>query len=258
MPVRPSLRAATSWASAPPTPQPFDLYGDAARFPPPATLSDARVAGALIDFGHGDGDGGSGIHLGAGLILTARHVIEKVGRSLPSRALPDARFAGRLAYDAMMPGRAVRFLPEPGSYNRYARSFQLDLLAARGDWALMEWNDASTQPGAALRIRKASTLAPGERVWVLGDNTAGRTRAATGVFDGIDGVTGKLRDAALEGGFSGSPVLDGAGRLVGILYGTTDDGTRRGYFVTAEAIAAEISASRTSDPALAKLLTRMA
>jgi len=155
-----------------------------------------------------------------GTLLTNRHVVRpETGGPQPTRI--GVQFAGS---PQVWPGRVVAISPEA------------DLAMLKVDNVLGE------VPTILGPNESADTLVPGTPVALLGFPLGGeppselgrategrplpRPLLTAGVFEGrSDGLLEILGYG--EEGASGSPVLDGSGRLVGVLFGGRNDGSRR-------------------------------
>jgi S1-C subfamily serine protease len=87
-------------------------------------------------------------------------------------------------------------------------------------------------------VRATGELQPGERVWIIGDKTGSSMRVSQGAFDSLDGNNAFIGNTVVEEGFSGSPVLDDYGRLVGIASAKLASGKL--YIVRTETIAKQL------------------
>lgn len=178
-----------------------------------------------------DGTGGSGIHLGNGYVLSARHVVRTFARIIQ----PEA--------SEMFVGDGERFLDEwqlvglPGR-GSYGNDGQFLAPTGRQDGSFNDFAlvHSPSQQGAkgVAGTRATSTLVAGERLYAIGDKTNGKTRVSELRFRELDDSEypgAALFDGAVELGFSGGPVVDTEGLLVGILFGESDGG---GVMVTME------------------------
>jgi len=162
--------------------------------------------------------GGSGVIVGRnGSILTNYHVIhDRNGR------LHDAFVIGRFSEQDKAPQLYCAGKP---SRSKLARELDLALIKCDLDLDGRSWSPAS---GAAtwptLPEAHAEDIKMGQRVWVLGypDVGGGGLTLSEGEAQGesgVDGAAGKdflKTDAAIRHGNSGGPVVDDAGRLIGI------------------------------------------
>lgn len=196
---------------------PLELYGPAvaaAGLPQFLQGPSPAVLRALFDFGGGNGLNGTGVHLGGGRLLTARHVaFQWMGDR--GVALTHDRFVGAHPFQ-LRTGWTVRVMPEAGSVTPSRRvSARPEDFGTWNDWALVQAspNDFAE---AVTTARSTRTLRPGEPVWVVGDGTGGRLRVTVGRVGEVRGSNIRLEQIAIEGGFSGSPAFDANGRLVGI------------------------------------------
>jgi S1-C subfamily serine protease len=162
--------------------------------------------------------GGSGVIVGRdGSILTNYHVThDKNGR------LHDVFVIGRFSEQDKAPQLYCAGKPSRGKLQR-----ELDLALIKCDLDLdgRSWNPTSGGAiWATLPQARTGDLKMGQRVWVLGypDVGGGGLTLSEGAalgWSGLDGAAGKdflKTDAAIRHGNSGGPVVDDAGRLVGI------------------------------------------
>ncbi|HEX4423549.1 MAG TPA: serine protease [Kofleriaceae bacterium] len=165
--------------------------------------------------------GGSGVIVGKdGSVLTNFHVIhDQHGR------LHDVFVIGRFSEQDKAPQLFCAGKPSRGKLQR-----ELDLALIKCDLDLdgRGWTPTSPAGGGAawptLALAKAAEVKMGQRIWVLGypDVGGGGLTLSEGEVEGwsgIDGAAGKdflKTDAAIRHGNSGGPVVDDAGRLVGI------------------------------------------
>ncbi len=178
--------------------------------------------------------GGTGAHLGGGYVLTNMHVV--AGQLDPS-LLPESTIFTRGGPSVAGGTWTVKALPERGSYVM-GRDHQIPAnvdTSRFNDFALVQVRRGARPAGAFKEIRKTADLKRGERLWILGDRTGGRIRVTTGVFAGLRGGRGVVKDVELEEGFSGSPALDAQGRWVGLIYAMNDGGN--GFLIPTERLA---------------------
>lgn len=170
-------------------------------------------------------DSGSGAHLGGGLVVTARHVIDQfLARDVFADLDAPEGWVGDQALPAGMQGWSneagwsVRGFPPKGKYDNSTRRVIMrdGDFGAFNDIALLR-SEAHGQRRGLPGIRATGDLAPGERLYIVGDLTAGRLRVTTGTLGEIAGNNAILENAKVEAGFSGSPVMDASGNLVGVL-----------------------------------------
>lgn len=162
--------------------------------------------------------GGSGVIVGKdGSILTNYHVIhDQRGR------LHDVFVIGRFSEQDKAPQLYCAGKP---SRSKLQRELDLALLKCDLDLDGRTWSptrSAATWP--VVPEAHAADIKMGQRIWVLGypDVGGGGLTLSEGDVEGwsgIDGAAGKdflKTDAAIRHGNSGGPVVDDAGRLVGI------------------------------------------
>lgn len=196
----------------------------------PSWLSKMAVESVVHDFGSGGGLNGTGVHLVGGLVLTAGHVAHQW---LPqSVRYSDKAFVGDVRMDH---GMNVRFLPEQGSFYGTSRPrFGPNKQGSWNDYAVLSIESKRTVAGIA-EVRATGSLSAGEPVWVLGKKTGASFLISEGTFGRVDGNNAIVENIAVAGGFSGGPVLDRNGALVGIAVAQMPDGNC--YLVTTETIA---------------------
>lgn len=209
-------------------------YGNTSAVPPWLDSS-VKLSEIVHDFGSGNGLNGTGVHLGRGFVLTAGHV---AAQWLPDDVrFQDEAYVGNATFDF---GWQVRFLPPRGSFYGAVRVVLGP--GSRGTWndyAILHADDKDGHQAVA-GIRKVSSLAPGEKLWAVGDNTGGAVRVSEGRFHSIDGNNAVANQIVVEGGFSGGPVLDSSGLLVGISVVRLANGDL--YMVTIDSVLKHISA----------------
>jgi hypothetical protein len=163
---------------------------------------------------------GTGISLGNGFVLTNRHVFQKMGTTLAEYAAPHfGPTPMPLAPGAEMDSDWT-LLGTPGAVKRTMDEEELGTIQ---DWTLLQKDSLKGRPAPAVSFRATEDLGPDEQVWFLGDRTEGKTRLSTGrLLNLYAGTNAKLVDAEGEGGFSGSPVIDAQGRIVGLVFAKVD------------------------------------
>jgi len=184
-------------------------YGYTPEFP--EWLDKIDVHQAVHDFGNGNGSNGSGVHIGRGFVITAGHV---AAQWLPEHIQFDDM--PQTVTAKMEPGMSVVFLPSRGSYPGGRRPhFSRNHDGSWNDFAILRI-DSRIGVQAIRKFRSAKTLRTGERLWVVGDKTGENVRISSGRFGRVSGNNAYVRDIVVEGGFSGGPVIDDAGNLIGI------------------------------------------
>lgn len=159
----------------------------------PSSLADlvSRAAPAVVTIESGVGLG-TGFFVSPTQVVTNHHVVQQ------STTVTLRLYGGQQAR-----GRVV------------ARSLEADLALVQSETALGEH--------PALLLRSIGGVRPGEEVLAIGSPALGRSALESSVTRGIisgirslEGVTVIQTDAALNPGNSGGPLVDMAGRVVGI------------------------------------------
>lgn len=224
-------------------------YGTTSSVPP--FLASTPVHEVVHDFGAGKGLAGTGVYLGNGLVLTAGHVAAQWFP--PGFGAKATAFVGSMACD---PHWTVRFLPPRGTFPGGKRVVLTQSMYGNfQDWAVLH-NERLAGARGVAGVRPTGSLRPGERVWVLGDKTWSEVRVSQGAFAELDGANLRITNIEVEGGFSGSPILDDQGRLVGIAVARFHDGDL--YAVRTEAIAEALQRYAPGSEAAKKLAPALA
>ena len=171
------------------------------------------------------GGHGTGVHVGGGMILTNRHVYTEIA----SLKANTDQFHGFSKIE-QAPGFKELFLiklPKPSAEDSaalasspgYMRNHRWNTIEKYNDWAVLY--DPQLKGLAAMQsFRNASTLKKDETLWVLGRPYGNQTgQIAAGTFEADLGNVSVIKDTDLMGGFSGSPVVDSAGQIVGLIFG---------------------------------------
>jgi len=139
---------------------------------------------------------GTGVVIGDGLILTAKHLVEPLQGN-------DA-FACVMLKDGAV-GNVVGWAVDPVA----------DIAVIRVDM---------NTPCAAV-IAEYNYLKPGDQVWAIGNPLGNKWVVSTGIVSCVYDFNGKLgsfmTDAPLNPGNSGSPIFDQRGNVVGIAIAVT-------------------------------------
>ncbi len=172
-----------------------------------------RAVGGVAALWRADGKDtiGTGFVVGPRLLATCDHVVEALASPGGARAV--------FGYEHQRPATAIKI---EGVVQRFARPLDIAILRLSRDppGAPLRWSAEAVAPGSPLMVTGHPTL-PGD------PNGAGPVTRI--VFDGVSDVLraapGQLvgdRDGALQhdaatlGGNSGSPILDPAGRVMGV------------------------------------------
>jgi S1-C subfamily serine protease len=176
--------------------------------------------------------GGSGIVVGHdGSILTNYHVVhDKDGR------LHDVFVIGRFSAPDQAPQLMCAGRP---SRSKLQRDFDLALVKCDLDLDGRAWDATRAAPWATLPDASPRDIHVGQRVWVLGfpDVGGGGLTLYQGQVEGWDGdasvpgVDFIKTDAPITNGNSGGPVVDDAGRLIGVASAYRTKVTATGNFV---------------------------
>jgi S1-C subfamily serine protease len=157
---------------------------------------------------------GTAVSIGDGTLLTSRHVVAPEGRGEGERLA--VQFAGstqvwRADLLDVHPGVDLAWIRPDGIVGEIP---SLDAFNPRVD---------TLAPGSPMAIVGFSL---GGRAQVVADGSRPRAIVSTGVLVGSTVDELRIRGYGAEGA-SGSPVVDRDGRLVGVVYGGTDEGGQR-------------------------------
>ncbi len=203
-----------------------------------AAANQAAVVFLVVEFPDSSRESGTGFNiLESGLIVTNRHVIQK----------PDGVRAQRIA---------VAFDGTSGEWKRAS----IEVVSETDELAFLRITTPGTYPVVAGVARDAGAVRVGSPVAILGyplgTGTAGmqgsintlRPSASLSVGTVSKLVPGTMQlDAFAAQGSSGSPVFDGRGNVVGVIYGgATESGGRIVYAVPTVRLAAQIPADAVS------------
>lgn len=203
-----------------------------------ATANQAAVVFLVVEFPDSSRSTGTGFNiLPSGLIVTNRHVIQS----------PDGTRAQRIA---------VAFDGTSGEWKRAS----IEVVSENDELAFLRITTPGTYPVVAGIARDGGTARVGAPVAIfgypLGTGTAGmqgsintvRPSASLSVGTVSKLVTETMQlDAFAAQGSSGSPVFDGRGFVVGVIYGgATESGGRIVYAVPTARLSAQIPADARS------------
>ncbi len=209
-------------------------------------LTTPGFAQTLWDFGARSGVPGTGAHIGGGYLITARHVVE-TWRD-PRLWTRKRGSSGHERFERYRVGWSIRYVPAPGRFTGGARAQLREGDGGRwNDWAMLHADELASLP--ALSLRRTSSVTPGEPVWAVGDFNGSSWRVVAGTFGGLEGVNAWANDCEAESGFSGSPLIDAKGRIVGV---TSAMGVLGGrcYLVGTDIILDRLARARRFDPSL--------
>ncbi|MBN2358343.1 MAG: trypsin-like peptidase domain-containing protein [Deltaproteobacteria bacterium] len=194
----------------------------------------------------------SSVHLGGGLVLTARHVLEVLRGQRLGDTAGDGAFAGRDPFSTGGRTLALRVLPEAGSYDVGAfTAVPKDSFGTYHDWALLQIEDWAGRSGLG-RLRATRDVKRGETLWVVGDaHNDGSLEVAAGKYLGAYQANAFIAGMESLPGQSGGPVLDGEGNVVGIVYaGGRLNGEAGAMIITTESIVEAVRDAREQDATL--------
>ena len=182
---------------------------------------------------------GSGVHIGGGIVLTNRHVYTE----LASIQAKNTNFHG-LEKLELLSNKNIYLveLPTPSSEDSAALAKKpgsmimiWGLVDKYNDWAVLYDSQLEGQASWG-KLRRSTTLKENETLWILGRPQGdARIYIAAGTFEQNKGKVSIINDIDLKGGFSGSPVVDQNGQIVGLVSGFYPF-TRQASFVNIEAI----------------------
>lgn len=189
---------------------------------------------------------GSGVHIGNGYILTCRHVY-----AITDLKLEKEEFLGsKKIRQGLLEGNdlLLKQLPVPTEADKKVISGAPSTWSdvhLYNDWALL--HDASFKGrGAFTKIRNVNTLKEGEPLWVIGRPFGNPpVQIAVGNFSKNLGMASLIRDIDLRPGFSGGPVVDSNGNLIGII-NTFNQATREATFMNVDLIQTQIKPKKSS------------
>lgn len=199
-----------------------------------ATANQAAVVFLVVEFPDSSRETGSGFNIDpSGLIVTNRHVVQK----------PDGARAQRIA---------VAFDNTSAQWKRAT----VEVVSETDELAFLRITSEGTYPVVAGVARDASGVRVGSPVAILGYPLGTGTAGMEGSINTMRpaaslsvGTVSKLvaqtlqLDAFAAQGSSGSPVFDGRGFVIGVIYGgATESGGRIVYAVPTARLAAQIPA----------------
>jgi hypothetical protein len=213
-----------------------------------ALTGGSSFAQALKSFEAPGGLIGTGVHVGGGHVLTARHVADSWRP--PSMWRRGRASSRRERFDAFAPGWSVCFVPAPGSFAGGPHAPLKEEHSGRfNDWILLHGLELSRAP--SLLLKRGSAHVSGEPVWLVGDHTGSSFRVTCATFDRVEGVNAWLSGCEVDTGFAGSPVIDSAGRVIGIAVRMMPNG--RCLLVRSDTILHRLARARRFDQALPRL-----
>jgi len=203
------------------------------------------------------GGRGTGVHIGDGYVLTNRHVYTEIAGSNAELGA----FHGSTRIASTSPGRdlSLLMLPTPSPEDTLAlnhtpgfmRNIRWNTIEKYNDWAIL--HDPKLKNQASLStFRRADSLKAGETLWILGHpDIKVQGQIAAGSFEINHGNVSMLKDTDLQGGFSGSPVVDSQGHIVGLVFGFHPL-QRRASFMNIEAVLKDFSKTKPKETGGAK------
>ncbi len=209
----------------------------------PSFLSpDFNFFDIVFSFLSESGEAGTGVHIGQGYILTNRHVYHAMLGLKAKKTMFDG--FEPIPIPAHKNLNLVK-LPSPTVEDTKAMNIKpgamvfsfsdWTTLAKHQDWAVVHDSDLMNKK-SVQGFRNSNEIQKGEPLWVLGipaGNAKGKI--SVGTFGSSLGDMFLIDNIDLRGGFSGSPVFDKNGNLVGLasMYNPVQ---RKGLFVAIESV----------------------
>jgi len=158
---------------------------------------------------------GSGVHIGNGLVLTARHVLQGMTASL------EGAFEGRKKVSERFPDTYQIYTPalskeDRDSFYHQNRIF-FDKIDRYNDWAIL-YNRYFEKTLAITKRKSPTRLRQGDQLKILGKPNLYNLEIVYGTFLRMEGNNFLMKASGLRPGFSGGAVLDQEGFLVGIIF----------------------------------------